>query len=71
VPVAPEIAIPLLIRWARSDAALTQAALAARMGVPQSRIAELELPGANPSIRRLHRVATALNLRLELALLPR
>jgi DNA-binding XRE family transcriptional regulator len=70
VPVAPEVAVPLVIRWARTEAGLTQAELAARMGVAQPRIAELELPGGNPSIQRLHKVARALHLRLEILFMP-
>jgi predicted RNase H-like HicB family nuclease/DNA-binding XRE family transcriptional regulator len=70
VPVAPEIALPLMIRWARSDAGLTQSNLAKQLGVTQPRIAQLELPGARLSISTLQRVAAALNSRLEVHLIP-
>lgn len=39
----------LIIRDARREAGLTQASLAARMGVPQSVVARLERPGSNPT----------------------
>jgi DNA-binding XRE family transcriptional regulator len=70
VPPAPDVAVAILVRWARTEAGLTQAELAARMGVAQPRIAELELPGGNPSIERLQRVAQALHLRLEILFSP-
>jgi transcriptional regulator with XRE-family HTH domain len=59
-----------LVRWARTEAGLTQSNLARRLGVSQPRIARLELPGANPSLETIRRVAAALNLRLEFAFLP-
>jgi DNA-binding XRE family transcriptional regulator len=67
VPVSPDVAVPILIRWARAEAGLTQAALAERLGVSQSRIARLEIPGANPSLESLNAVAEALGLRMEIA----
>jgi DNA-binding XRE family transcriptional regulator/predicted RNase H-like HicB family nuclease len=70
VPVAPRVAVPVLIRWARTEAGLTQADLARRLRVSQPRIARLELPASNPSLKTMSRVAAALNLRLEVAFLP-
>ena len=70
IPVAPEVALPLEVRWARTEAGLTQSDLAKRLGVSQPRIARLELPGANPSVETMRRVAAVLNLRLEIAFLP-
>jgi len=70
VPVSPDVALPLAIRWARTEAGLTQSDLAKRLRVSQPRIARLELPGANPSLETIRRLAAALNLRLELAFLP-
>jgi len=70
VPVAPEVALPVLLRWARTEAGLTQSDLATRLRVSQPRIARLELPGANPSLETIRRLAAALNLRLELAFIP-
>jgi transcriptional regulator with XRE-family HTH domain len=56
----------LLIRDARRAAGLTQAALAARLGVSQSAIAKLEREGANPTVETLDRVLRATGHRLQL-----
>jgi predicted RNase H-like HicB family nuclease/DNA-binding XRE family transcriptional regulator len=71
VPVSPEVAVPILIRWARSEAGLTQADLAERLGIGQPRIADLETPGANPSLETLSAIAAALNLRFEISFFPK
>jgi transcriptional regulator with XRE-family HTH domain len=55
-----------LIRAARSDAQLTQAQLAHRLGTSQPAIVKLERPGANPTVRTLDRVLRATGHRLEL-----
>lgn len=68
VEVSPRLAVKLELRWARQDAGLTQAQLAARAGVSQPQIAKLEHPRANPTIDTLEKVARALGLRLEVAL---
>lgn len=49
---------------------MTQAELARRLGVTQGAIAQLERPGANPSIARLDAVLRATGRRLELAAPP-
>ena len=56
----------LLIRDARRAAGLTQAGLAARLGVSQSAIAKLEREGANPTVETLDRVLRATGHRLQL-----
>ena len=56
----------LLIRDARRAAGLTQAELAARLGVSQSAIAKLEREGANPTVQTLDRVLRATGHRLQL-----
>jgi transcriptional regulator with XRE-family HTH domain len=56
----------LLIRDARRAAGLTQAALAARLGVSQAAIAKLEREGANPTVQTLDRVLRATGHRLQL-----
>jgi len=56
----------LLIRDARRAAGLTQAALAARLGVSQSAIAKLEREGCNPTVETLDRVLRATGHRLQL-----
>lgn len=56
----------LLIRDARRAAALTQAQLAASLGVSQSAIAKLEREGCNPTVKTLDRVLRATGHRLQL-----
>ena len=56
----------LLIRDARRAAGLTQAELAARLGVSQSRIAKLEREGSNPTVETLDRVLRPTGHRLQL-----
>jgi transcriptional regulator with XRE-family HTH domain len=56
----------LLIRDARRAAGLTQAELAARLGVSQSAIAKLEREGANPTVETLDRVLRPTGHRLQL-----
>ena len=54
-PMRPD----LLIRDARRAAGLTQAELAARLGISQSAIAKLEREGSNPTVETLDRVLRA------------
>lgn len=56
----------LLIRDARREAGLTQAQLAAALGVSQSAIAKLEREGCNPKVETLDRVLRATGHRLQL-----
>ena len=56
----------LLIRDARREAGLTQAQLAAHLGVSQSAIAKLEREGCNPKVETLDRVLRATGHRLQL-----
>jgi transcriptional regulator with XRE-family HTH domain len=60
----------LLIRQARTDAAMTQAELAARAGLSQSAIARLERGGSNPTIATLASVIAATGHRLSLSAPP-
>src|SRR5213592_2207680 len=55
-----------LIRTARAESGLTQAQLAARLGVSQAALAKLERPDSNPTVRTLQRVLSATGRRLEL-----
>jgi transcriptional regulator with XRE-family HTH domain len=55
-----------LVRRARTDAKLTQAELARRLGTSQPAIVKLERPGANPTVRTLDRVLRATGHRLDL-----
>jgi transcriptional regulator with XRE-family HTH domain len=59
-----------LIRQVRQETGLTQAELARRAGVTQSAIAQLERPGANPSLARLEGVLLAAGRRLSLGTEP-
>lgn len=56
----------LLIRDARRAAGLTQAELAARLGISQSAIAKLEREGSNPTVETLDRVLRPTGHRLQL-----
>ena len=55
-----------LIRDARLEAGLTQAQVAAHLGVSQSAIAKLERTGCNPTVETLDRVLRATGHRLQL-----
>lgn len=60
----------ILVKSARKDAGLTQAALAARAGTTQTAIARLERPGSNPRLETLERVLAAAGHRLRLESAP-
>lgn len=64
----PEIISPILVRWAREDAKLTQGELAQRLGTTYQAIQKLERPGSNPTVKTLNKVAKALGKELEIAL---
>lgn len=64
----PEVVAPLLLRWAREDAKLTQSDLANRLGITYQSVQKLERSGANPSIKTLSKVARALGRELHIAL---
>jgi transcriptional regulator with XRE-family HTH domain len=57
-----------LIRRARTEAGLTQAQLAGRLGVTQAALARLESPGTNPTVATLERVLRATGRRLDMRL---
>jgi transcriptional regulator with XRE-family HTH domain len=59
-----------LIRRARTDAQLTQAELARRLGTSQPAVVKLERPGANPTVRTLDRVLRATGHQLALEAPP-
>jgi transcriptional regulator with XRE-family HTH domain len=59
-----------LIRTARQSAGMTQAQLAATLGVSQPVVARLESVGANPTFATLDRALRATGHRLELTPLP-
>lgn len=62
VPVLPTaIALRILLRRARAEEGLTQAALAQRLGMSTEAVRRLERSGSNPTLETLDRVAIALN----------
>lgn len=63
--------MPGLLRDARQRAGLTQAQLAARLGVSQAAVAKLERPGANPTVDTLDRALWATGHQLTFAAHPR
>ena len=71
VPVAPELAIQLQLRWVRQAAKLTQGQVAKLAHFTQQQIARLEKPGYNPTVATLTRVADALGVTLEIHLRPK
>jgi transcriptional regulator with XRE-family HTH domain len=60
-----------LVAQARSEAGLTQAELARRLGVSQAAVAELERPSSNPRIATLDRALRAAGADLRLSVSPR
>jgi predicted RNase H-like HicB family nuclease/DNA-binding XRE family transcriptional regulator len=64
----PSVVAPILLRWAREDAKMTQSELAARLGITYQSVQRLERSGANPSIKTLAKVAKALGRELHIAL---
>lgn len=70
VRIDPQLAVRLQLRWARQDAGISQGQLAERVGVSRQQISLLESPDANLTLRTLERVATALGLAVEVALVP-
>ena len=65
--VSLKISVALL--EARKELNLTQQQLAEKLGLDQSEISRLEGPDCNPTLRTLSKLATALNL--DIQLLPR
>lgn len=67
----PEFAIASAIIDARIKRKITQKELAKRMGTGQAVVSRLEGANASPSLSLIKRLASALNLKLELRLTPR
>lgn len=68
--LADEFAIAEALIRARTDAAMTQADVAAKMQTSQSYIAKLESGRVSPSIRALQRYAEATGTALRITLAP-
>jgi antitoxin HicB len=70
VPLSPALGARLALRWARQDLGLSQAELAARVGVSRQQISALESPDANIRLDTLAKVATAMGMYVYLDLRP-
>ncbi|MEZ4457238.1 MAG: helix-turn-helix transcriptional regulator [Gemmatimonadales bacterium] len=68
VEVPPKLTAAIEVRWARTEAKLTQAGLGKLIGVSQQQVAKMERATANVSLDTLQRVAHALGrtVRVEL-----
>lgn len=62
----PEFAVMKVIMEARVKTGLTQKQLSERTGISQADISRLECGTANPSLKTLQRVATALGRRVQI-----
>ncbi len=71
VVVPPMLAIRIGVRQARHEMGITQAELAKRIGVSKQQISLLESPDANIRVDTLDRLASALDLDVEINLRPR
>jgi len=68
IAVSPRLGLALQLRWARLDAALSQAQLAERLGVSRQLVSQLESPDANPTLETVERAAAALGRRVDATL---
>jgi len=66
----PEFAIIQAMIDARKNAGLTQKQLSERTGIAQADISKIENGDANPSLKTLKRLATAMNTTLKLEFVP-
>jgi len=67
----PALAVRLQMRWARLKQGWSQSELARRVGVTRQQISLLESPDSNLTLGTLEKVASALNLDLEIELRDR
>ena len=68
VPLRPDNAVALQMRWIRQEQGLTLTAVAQRMGVSRQRMSALETTTRNWTVATLLRVAEALDADLEIVL---
>ena len=66
----PEFAIIQAMIDARKNAGLTQKQLSERTGIAQADISKMENGSANPSLKTLKRLATAMNTTLKVEFVP-
>jgi len=71
VRIDPALAVRLQMRWARLKQGWSQSELATRVGVTRQQISLLESPDSNLTLATLEKVASALNLDLEIELRDR
>ena len=66
--IEPEAGVvaPILLKWAREEAKLTQGELAARLGKTYQAVQRLERSGAYPTVKTLAKAAKALGRELHL-----
>ena len=67
----PEFEIMKALSCARDECGLSQKELAKRSGIQQSEISRIESGDRNPSIRILHRLAKAMDRKLEIRFVPK
>ena len=71
VTVSPVLSARVQIRNRREEFGISQQQLASTVGVSQQAIAKIESPDANVRLQTLERVAAALELDVDLNLIPR
>lgn len=71
VRINPTLAVRLQLRWARLERGLSQSDLASLVGVSRQQISLLESPDANLTLSTLLKVASALEMDLEIELQSR
>lgn len=67
----PEFAIIQAMIDARKNTGITQKELSERTGIAQGDISKLENGNANPSIKTLQRLASAMNMTLKIEFIPK
>ena len=66
VPIPQTLKVGNTLQEARARAGLTQVELSKRCGIDQAEISRIERGMANPSVETLERIATGLNMQLEI-----
>lgn len=66
VEPSPRVSVPILLRKLREAAGMSQADVAAKLGVSYQAVQKWERPGANPAVGTLERILKVLRRRLEI-----
>lgn len=69
--LAPEYEIAKMLIACRNSEHLTQKQLSELTGIDQSDISKLECGNANPSVKTLTRLASAMNMKLKIEFVPK